>query len=186
MSIIELFLLGIGLAMDCLAISIAGSIAYGKYNWRRIFLIALFFGGFQGLMPLIGWGAGVGFSGFIDRYDHWIALAILGFIGGKMIAEGFSGDEEPKYTPYGSLKMLVLLSIADSIDALATGLLFVSFPAWLLVVAVLIIAAMSFIFSIFGCVIGIEFGKRFRVNVNLIGGIILIAIGLKIFIEGIL
>ena len=175
-------MLSIGLAMDCLAISIAGSIGYGRYNWRRILLIALFFGGFQGIMPVIGWAAGVWFVDFIGAYDHWIALIILGFIGGKMIIESFKPDaEESKYTPYGSIKMLVILSIADSIDALATGLLFITNSSQLPVGA-LIIALGSFIISIIGCVIGIEFGRRFKVNVNLIGGLILIAIGIKIFI----
>lgn len=183
MTILELILLSIGLAMDCLAISIAGSIAYGHYNWKRILLIALFFGGFQGLMPVIGWAAGISFIDIIKDYDHWVALIILGIIGGKMIIEGFSEKEsESKYTPYGSLKMLFLLSIADSIDALATGLLFINCSSILLLGAA-IIALGSFVITIAGCIIGIEFGKRFKVNVNLIGGLILIGIGVKIFVE---
>lgn len=183
MTILELILLSIGLAMDCLAISIAGSIAYGHYNWKRILLIALFFGGFQGLMPVIGWAAGISFIDIIKDYDHWVALIILGIIGGKMIIEGFSEKEsESKYTPYGSLKMLFLLSIADSIDALATGLLFINCSSILLLGAA-IIALSSFVITIAGCIIGIEFGKRFKVNVNLIGGLILIGIGVKIFVE---
>ena len=183
MTILELILLSIGLAMDCLAISIAGSIGYGRYNWQRILLIALFFGGFQGLMPVIGWAVGVNFVNLIGSYDHWIALIILGFIGGKMIVESFKNNpEESKYTPYGSLSMLVILSIADSIDALATGLLFITCSDTLALGAS-IIALGSFVITIIGCVIGIEFGRRFKVNVNLIGGLILIAIGIKIFCE---
>lgn len=183
MTILELILLSIGLAMDCLAISVAGSIAYGRYNWKRIFLIALFFGGFQGLMPVIGWAAGICFIEIIKDYDHWIALIILGIIGGKMIIESFSDKEsESKYTPYGSLKMLFLLSIADSIDALATGLLFINCTE-ILPLGASIIALGSFAITILGCVIGIEFGKRFKLNVNLTGGLILIGIGVKIFVE---
>ena len=183
MTILELILLSIGLAMDCLAISIAGSIGYGRYNWPRILLIALFFGGFQGLMPVIGWTVGVSFVNIIGAYDHWIALGILGFIGTKMIIESFKGnEEESKYTPYGSLKMLVILSIADSIDALATGLLFITCSD-ILALGASLIALGSFVITIIGCVIGIEFGRRFKVNVNLIGGLILIGIGVKIFCE---
>lgn len=183
MTILELTLLSIGLAMDCLAISIAGSIGYGRYNWPRILLIALFFGGFQGFMPVIGWAVGVNFVNIIGAYDHWIALGILGFIGTKMIIESFKdGDGESKYTPYGSLKMLIILSIADSIDALATGLLFITCSD-ILALGASIIALGSFVITIIGCVIGIEFGRRFKVNVNLIGGLILIGIGVKIFCE---
>lgn len=183
MTILELILLSIGLAMDCLAISVAGSIAYGRYNWRRILLMALCFGGFQGIMPVIGWAVGISFVDIIGRYDHWIALLILGYIGGKMIIESFrNGEKVSEYTPYGSFKMLLMLSVADSIDALATGLLFISYSE-ILALGAAIIALGSFIITILGCVIGIEFGKRFRVNVNLIGGLILIGIGVKIFIE---
>lgn len=183
MTILELILLSIGLAMDCLAISIAGSIGYGHYNWKRIFLIALCFGGFQGIMPVIGWALGVSFVDIIGQYDHWIALLILGFIGGKMIVESFKNDgEESKYTPYGSIKMLLILSVADSIDALATGLLFITCSD-ILVLGASIIALGSFLITILGCVIGIEFGRRFKLNVNLIGGLILIGIGIKIFSE---
>lgn len=183
MTILELILLSIGLAMDCLAISIAGSIGYGRYNWPRILLIALFFGGFQGFMPVIGWAVGVNFVNIIGAYDHWIALGILGFIGTKMIMESFKdSDGESKYTPYGSLKMLIILSIADSIDALATGLLFITCSD-ILALGASIIALGSFVITIIGCVIGIEFGRRFKVNVNLIGGLILIGIGVKIFCE---
>lgn len=183
MTILELILLSIGLAMDCLAISVAGSIAYGRYNWRRILLMALFFGGFQGIMPVIGWAVGVSFVNIIGQYDHWIALLILCFIGGKMVFESFKGDGEvSEYTPYGSLRMLVILSVADSIDALATGLLFITCSD-ILALGASIIALGSFVITILGCVIGIEFGKRFKVNVNLLGGLILIGIGVKIFVE---
>jgi len=182
MTIIELIFLSIGLAMDCLAISIAGSIGYGRYNWRRILLMALCFGGFQGIMPVIGWAAGISFVNIIGQYDHWIALGILGFIGGKMIIESLKGEEESKYTPYGSIKMLLILSVADSIDALATGLLFITCSD-ILALGASLIALGSFLITIIGCIIGIEFGKRFKLNVNLIGGLILITIGVKIFCE---
>ena len=134
-------------------------------------------------MPVIGWAVGVSFVNIIGQYDHWIALLILGFIGGKMIVESFKSDGEvTKYTPYGSIKMLLILSVADSIDALATGLLFITCSD-ILALGAGIIALGSFVITILGCVIGIEFGKRFKLNVNLIGGLILIGIGIKIFVE---
>ena len=184
MSIFEIILISIGLAMDCFAVSVAGSIAYGKYNWRKILRIALFFGAFQGFMPLIGWALGVGFADAIRSVDHWLAMIILGFLGGKMIYEGVKGgdDTQDKTSPYGSLKSLILLSVATSIDALATGLIFVPLKN-LIFTAMGIIFAVSFLFSILGCVVGIHFGKRFRFNVEAVGGLILIFIGVKILIE---
>lgn len=170
--------------MDCFAVSVAGSIAHGRYDWRRIMLIALFFGGFQGIMPIIGWCASVWFADLIGQFDHWVALIILGIIGGKMVIESFKEEEErdQSHTPYGSVKMLTLLAIATSIDALATGILFVPCGS-LIWTGAAVIALGSAVFSTMGCVIGIEFGRRFKLNVNLIGGLILVGIGVKIFVE---
>lgn len=187
MSLIEIILIAVGLAMDCFAVSIASSICYGKYNWPKIVRMALFFGLFQGGMPLIGWACGISFAEFIHSIDHWLALGILGFLGGKMIYESFNDDDgddvvcEAK-SPYGSLRMVTILAVATSIDALATGLIFVPLGN-LMFSASGIIAIVSFLFTIVGCVLGITFGKRIKFNVEAIGGAILIAIGLKIFIE---
>ena len=185
MSLIEIILIAVGLAMDCFAVSIASSVCYGRYNWLKILRMALFFGLFQGFMPLIGWACGISFAEFIHSIDHWLALGILGFLGGKMIYESFQDEEDEvcdTKTPYGSISMLITLAIATSIDALATGLIFVPLGN-LIYSASAIIALVSFLFTIVGCVLGITFGKRIKFNVEAIGGLILIGIGLKIFIE---
>lgn len=185
MSLVEIILIAVGLAMDCFAVSIASSVCYGRYNWLKILRMALFFGLFQGFMPLIGWACGISFAEFIHSIDHWLALGILGFLGGKMIYESFQDEEDDicdTKTPYGSISMLITLAIATSIDALATGLIFVPLGN-LMYSASAIIALVSFLFTIVGCVLGITFGKRIKFNVEAIGGLILIGIGLKIFIE---
>ena len=187
MSLIEIIFIAIGLAMDCFAVSIASSICYGRYNWPKIVRMALFFGLFQGGMPLIGWGLGIGFAKYICAIDHWLALGILGYLGGKMIYESFKdeGEEEEMCdakSPYGSLRMVTILAIATSIDALATGLIFVPIGNRIFSASG-IIAIVSFLFTFVGCVFGVNFGKRIKFNVEAIGGIILIGIGLKIFIE---
>ena len=182
-----IILIAIGLAMDCFAVSIASSICYGRYNWPKIVRMALFFGLFQGAMPLIGWGVGIGFSKYICAVDHWLALGILGYLGGKMIYESFAGDDEEEEmcdakSPYGSLRMVTILAVATSIDALATGLIFVPYGN-LMFSASGVIALVSFLFTMVGCVLGVTFGKRIKFNVEAIGGLILVGIGLKIFIE---
>ncbi|MDD3406051.1 MAG: manganese efflux pump [Sphingobacteriia bacterium] len=186
MTILEISLISIGLAMDCFAVSIASSIAYGRYNWAKMLRMAFFFAFFQGAMPFIGWLAGVSFAEQITRIDHWLAFVILAYLGGKMIYGSLKKKQEDvccdKNTPFGSLKMLIILSFATSIDALATGLIFVPFGN-LIYTAVGIIALGSFLFTIVGCVIGIMFGKKFKINVELIGGIILFGIGTKILVE---
>ncbi len=168
--------------MDCFAVSITKGITSGKAQWGNALLMALLFGLFQGGMPLIGFFAGVAFTEQIARFDHWIALVLLGFIGGKMIWESLHEDEEVEEHRDFSFQTLLVLAIATSIDALATGIIFVPTPEvlWL---AVSVIALVSLCFSIGGYWIGVVCGKRFRFNVELLGGIILIGIGLKIFLE---
>lgn len=183
MSYFEICLLSVGLAMDCFAVSIAGSVAHGRYDWPKMLRMACMFGLFQGAMPLVGWLAGVGFAEQIAKIDHWLAFGILSFLGGKMALESLRGDaHDDTRTPFGSFKMLLLMAVATSIDALATGLIFVPLGN-LVYTAVGIIALGSFLFTLAGCVVGITFGKRFKLNVELIGGIILFGIGLKILIE---
>ena len=188
MNFFDISLLSVSLAMDCFAVSIAGSISYGKYNFSKILRMAFFFGLFQGMMPIIGCLVSNIFSDFIVRYNHWFALAILAFIGIKMIVEsknnGDNIEEESdnKMSPYGSLGILFLLAIATSIDALATGLIFVN-QGNLIYFAALIIALGSFIFTFIGCIIGLKVGQKLHFNFELLGGIILILLGIKIFIE---
>lgn len=187
MDILSIVFIAIGLAMDCLAVSITAGVQEGKWRNQAI-LMALLFGLFQGGMPLIGFFCGIGFSDWISRYDHWIALVLLAFIGGKMIVESLQKEDKDSVKPVGketnifAFSHLVMLAIATSIDALATGVIFVPTPD-IIVLAVSIIAATSLLFSIVGYCIGVYFGKRFHWNMTLIGGIILVAIGLKICIE---
>lgn len=183
MDILSIILIAIGLAMDCFAVSIAqGLSAAQSTEHPKPFTMALLFGLFQGGMPLIGYFAGTLFADFFSRYAPWIALALLAFIGGKMIIESFEQKEEQK-AGWGWMHLLVL-AVATSIDALATGVIFIPCPqmVW---IGVSIIGLVSFLFAIGGYHIGKYMGRRFRLNVELIGGIILIAIGLKIWIEGV-
>lgn len=180
--------------MDCFAVSIAKGLAVDVHEVfakrQHPWLMAVLFGLFQGLMPLLGYYAGTLFSDFFNQYAGIIALVLLGYIGGKMVWEGcHKGGEEEGSRGVGSsadfsLKTLFILAVATSIDALATGVIFIPCPErlWL---GVSIIAIGSFIFSIAGYLIGVFVGSKFNVNVELIGGLILIGIGLKIFIEGI-
>lgn len=190
MDVLSIVFIAVGLAMDCLAVSVTTGIHEGKWN-AKVLLMALLFGLFQGGMPLIGFFLGIGFTDWISRYDHWIALVLLSFIGGKMIVESLKKEDEAetaasgKTTDVFALSRLVLLAVATSIDALAAGIIFVPTPD-IIVLAVSIIAATSFLFSLCGYCAGMCFGKRFRWNMTLVGGIILVAIGLKICIEHIL
>ena len=184
MTILELILLGIGLAMDCFAVSLSKGIAARKFYPTGLLITALFFGLFQAGMPLIGYLAGTYFASLIAKVAPWIALALLGFIGGKMVKEHFSeNDDEDHADADYTLKTIVILAVATSIDALATGLLFVN-ASEILWTAVAIIGICSFLFSVLGTTIGVTIGSRFRFPAELIGGLILIGIGLKIWIEG--
>ena len=183
MTLLEIVLIAVGLVMDCFAVAIASSVSYGHYNWPKMLRMGLFFGLFQGVMPLLGWLAGVSFAAQITAIDHWLAFVILDYLGVKMGVESFKPDTCcHKNSPFGSFKMLITLSFATSIDALATGLIFVPIDH-LIYTASGIIALVSLLFTILGCIIGITFGKRFKINVELIGGLILFAIGTKILIE---
>lgn len=180
MGILEIILIGIGLAMDACAVSMTNGMCY-KPNLRRTILIALAFGVFQALMPTLGYFAGSLFAAQVEAIDHWIALVLLGFIGGKMLWDGFHHDESCPVKPFG-LGMLLMQAIATSIDALAVG---VSFAA----VSVDIVLAVSLIgvTTIILCAIAVYLGKWIGTKLNskaeIFGGTILVAIGLKIFIE---
>ena len=146
--------------------------------------MAFLFGVFQGLMPLIGYFGGRAFASFLSSIDHWIAFGLLGFIGGKMFLEGLKPiDPQCDVTPHPfRWKSLIVLAFATSIDALATGIVFVPFPdkIWF---AVASIGLISFIFSITGVYLGVTFRRKIKFNVELLGGVILFGIGLKILIE---
>lgn len=184
MDILTIIFLSIGLAMDCFAVSVAKAGTNAKPLWGGIFFMAVMFGLFQGGMPLIGYYVGYEFIDAIKDYDHWIALIILTLIGGKMILDDLRGKDEGSEvsgSPYGVITVL-LLSVATSIDALASGLVFLGYPESLFI-GVAIIGIGSLIFSIVGSLLGTYLGSKFKFRYGLFGGIILIAIGIKIVVE---
>ena len=180
MGIISILLIAVGLAMDSLAVSISGGIVMRPFCMRQSLRLALTMGIFQGGMTLLGWLMGVSFSSWLTAFDHWIAFILLGFLGGKMIYESF-GEEETTISSF-STKTLLTLGVATSIDALAVGVSMaflktsIYFPAF-------IIGFVTFALSLIGVISGYRFGKIKGINVELFGGIILIAIGVKILIE---
>ena len=186
-------LMAFGLAMDCFAVSMAKSTSLGRVSLPNFFAMALSFGIFQGLMPLIGFAAGISFADAIAAYDHWIAFGILAAIGIKMITDDVrqrrncdedkpAGGQEPECNKSYGIGIVLLLSVATSIDALATGLVFITTPGWIFR-AVLIIGMVSFAMSLTGSRRGSDFGKKIKFRVNRLGGIVLIAIGIKILVE---
>lgn len=184
MDYITLILLSVGLAMDCFAVSLAKAGCVGRVNWGGFLFMAFMFGLFQGLMPLIGYFIGNEFIDYIRDYDHWIAFAILAFIGGKMIWEDLFSKEDESCevrNPY-SVGTVILLSIATSIDALATGLVFLTAPESLWR-GIIIIGVGSFLISLIGSFTGAYAGQKLHFKFGVLGGVILIAIGVKIVIE---
>ncbi len=182
---IELFLIGVGLSMDAFAVSICKGLGMEKVNKKQAFVIGLYFGGFQALMPLIGWFLGIRFQQYITSIDHWIAFVLLVFIGGKMIVEAVRDKDEEqvdkKDQPLDHKEMF-LLAIATSIDALAVGITF-AFLDTPIVEAITIIGLTTFFLSILGVVVGNFFGTRYKKKAEIVGGIILVAIGVKILVE---
>ena len=188
MNILTIVLLAIGLAMDCFAVSVCkGLTSPHGYVPRYVkpMLMALLFGVFHAGMPLIGYFTGSLFASFFERFAPWIALALLSFIGGKMIYDSLHDDDNEAHLADFSFWGLLSLAFATSMDTLATGVIFIPHPEvlWL---AVGVIAATCFVFSMTGFILGHIVGARLRVNVNILGGVILILIGVKIFLEGVL
>lgn len=186
MGYIELVLLGVGLAMDAFAVSICKGLKMRKVNKVHCLVIALFFGGFQALMPTIGWLVGKQFERFITAFDHWIAFILLAVIGGKMVVDVLCEKEDNEVCPSVEerldIKELFLLAIATSIDALAVGITF-AFLEVAILPAVTIIGVVTFVISAAGVFIGNIFGSRYKSRAELVGGIILILIGTKILLN---
>lgn len=184
--LVEFLLLGVGLAMDAFAVSICKGLAMRKVNKKQAVIIALFFGGFQAIMPVIGWLLCKGFQTYIEAFDHWIAFALLAFIGMKMIIETLSEKEEDivveKMDPPLDMKEMFMLAIATSIDALAVGISLATLDRPI-VESATIIGVVTFIISIVGVYIGNFFGNRYKKRAELAGGIILVLIGVKILCE---
>lgn len=184
MGLIELFLIAVGLSMDAFAVSICKGLNMHRMNYRHAGIIALFFGGFQALMPALGWFLGKQFEAYIVSIDHWIAFALLAVIGTNMIHEALTEDDESTdiADAHLDIKELFLLAIATSIDALAVGITF-AFLQVQIIPAVCLIGITTFILSFFGVNIGHRFGNRYEKKAEIAGGIILILIGLKILLE---
>jgi putative Mn2+ efflux pump MntP len=184
MELLDILFLSVALAMDCFTVSIVGGVILRRKVWTVMLQTAFLFGFFQALMPLIGWAATSRFQYLIEAYDHWIAFALLAFLGVRMIRESFQPEEEQHFNP-ASLTTQLLQAVATSIDALAVGISFAvtgysSLAS--LTPSLLIIGAGSFVFSIIGFLLGIRFGGRIRalLKPELLGGIILLCIGFKI------
>ena len=186
MGFVELFLIGVGLSMDAFAVSICKGLGMKRLNMKQALVIGLFFGGFQALMPLIGWALGTQLADFITPIDHWIAFILLVLIGGKMLFDAFrGGDEEEAVDPKDArldLKELLMLAIATSIDALAVGITF-AFLGVNIVWAIAVIGVTTFVLSVVGVAVGHAFGARYEKGATIAGGIVLILIGCKILLE---
>ena len=183
--LLTLLFIGVGLAMDAFAVSVCKGLSMRKVNKKQCFVIALFFGGFQAIMPLLGWLLGMQFESYITQIDHWIAFVLLVFIGGKMIKEALQKEEVvevKEMDPPLDLKEMLLLAIATSIDALAVGITF-AFLQVPIGEAITIIGLETFVISIVGVYVGNFFGNRYKKKAELVGGIILVLIGVKILLE---
>lgn len=187
MAIFELFLIGVSLSMDAFAVAICHGLSMPKLNLRHGVIIALFFGGFQALMPFLGWILGSQFARYIESVDHWVAFALLALIGGNMVREALSNEEEEEETACATadrldLKRLFMMAIATSIDALAVGVTFAFFRVPILP-AITIIGITTFCISLGGVVVGNYFGTRYKKRAEITGGVVLILLGAKILLE---
>jgi len=180
---VALVVLAVGLSMDAFALAIGIGLAARTPSWKRALVVGAYFGGFQALMPLIGYFVARLFAAQITRYDHWIAFALLGFIGAKMIWESFHDDDD-EAAPAASLgpATMVPLAIAESIDALAAGVSF-AFLSVNVLGAVVLIGVITFGFAVVGVRLGGVLGNRFKAHAELVGGIVLILLGVNIVLE---
>ena len=185
MSLWEIILIGVGLSMDALAVSMCKGLAMKRFNAKNALIIGAYFGGFQALMPTIGWLLGRSFESVIKSFDHWVAFGLLAIIGGKMIWDSLhetEGESEAESNPRIDHREMLMLAVATSIDALAVGITF-AFLSVNIVPAATAIGLTTFTISFVGVAIGNKFGSRFRDRAQLAGGIVLVAIGIKILIE---
>lgn len=181
MSLTELFIIAVGLSMDAFAVAVCKGLAMPEMSWKNTGIVGLYFGGFQGLMPFLGYLLGSKFSGTIESYDHWIAFVLLALIGGNMIKEAFENGEAAA-DPSLNIKTMTLMAVATSIDALAVGVTF-AFLQVRILPAVLFIGSITFLLSAAGVKIGNVFGCRYQKKAEFAGGLILILMGLKILLE---
>ena len=185
MHFIELIIIAIGVSMDAFAVSVCKGLSVRRLRPSYALSAAAWFGGFQALMPLIGYFVGISFADMVADVDHWIAFVLLAFIGGKMIKEACQKEEETEFNPDFSFKTMFMLAVATSIDALAVGVSFACLRVdiW---TSILVIGLMTGAFSALGVILGHMFGGRFKSKAEFMGGLILVAIGIKILLEHIL
>ena len=188
MSILEIWLLAVSLAIDCFTVSITSGIILHRIRWGIFLKMAFLFGLFQAAMPFLGWLGASRFNHLIETYDHWIAFALLAFLGIRMIREHFKDEEERSFDPT-RMKVILTLAVATSIDALAVGISF-AFTGFRTLSSLLYpltaIGIASFVISLAGSLIGVFFGKRFNLRVEIFGGLVLIGIGVQILFEHLL
>lgn len=178
---VEIFLISLGLAMDSFAVAICKGLSMKKMNYKKAIIIALYFGLFQALMPIIGYFLGDTFDHEVTSIDHWIIFILLSLIGGNMIKEAFSKEEE-KSNDKTDFKTMIVLAIATSIDALAIGITF-AFLKVNILFSVSLIGLTAFILSFIGVKIGNVFGDKYEKKATLTGGLILLLIGIKILLN---
>lgn len=181
MTLLELFIIAVGLSMDAFAVSVCKGLSLQRMRWKHAILAGVYFGGFQAAMPSLGYLLGVQFQNTITSIDHWIAFILLGIIGANMVKEALSKEEE-EVDPSFDVKTMLLLAVATSIDALAVGVTF-AFLKVRIVPAVLFIGVTTFFLSVIGVKVGNVFGSRYKAKAELIGGLILIGMGIKILLE---
>ena len=181
MTIAELFVLAVGLSMDAFAVAICKGLAIGRINWKHVLTVGVWFGGFQALMPVIGYILGSRFSAYIAAVDHWIAMILLSLIGANMVRESLDKDVE-NVNPSLQFKIMLMMAIATSIDALAAGVT-IAFLNVRILHAASFIGVITFILSAIGVKIGSVFGTKYKSKAEMTGGIILILLGIKILLE---
>ncbi len=182
MGLLELFILAVGLSMDAFAVSVCKGLSTQKLRAKHYLIIGAWFGGFQALMPTIGYLLGSTFEKYITSFDHWVAFVLLLLIGGNMVREGFSKEEDKSNDSF-SFKTMLILAVATSIDALAVGITFALLPDVNIVAAVSFIGITTFVISAIGLKVGNIFGLKYKSKAEIVGGIILILIGTKILLE---
>ena len=183
MDLVTLFLLAVGLSMDAFAVSICKGLAMKKISFKQAAIVGLWFGGFQALMPALGFLLGTTFASFVNVVADWIAFILLALIGGNMIKEALSGEEEEANDSL-DFKTMLLLAVATSIDAFAVGVSFAFMEIGSLIIpAVLFIGVITFVLSMVGGKVGNVFGTKYKSKAELAGGIILILLGVKIILE---
>lgn len=181
MGAIEILLISIGLAMDAFAVSVCKGLAMKKMSWKKAIIIGLYFGIFQAVMPVIGYFLGTTFERFITNVDHWVAFILLVGIGINMVKEAFDKESENRNDNV-DVKTMLVLSIATSIDALAIGITFACLKIHI-VMPVITIGLITFIISVIGVKIGNQFGDKYGKKAEIMGGVILILLGIKILLE---